>query len=149
MIYYRAFRVTDLSTLILLEQLRWRSAKVPFYRRKTGIIIIILSIIAMGAIIGGAIEGTKSALEASHNLALDTTITTVTESTTTVMIATTATTTTMFATETISPSPTCIWEGTAPFCNGKCHTGFTQVQTDGCGDGACCFIGLKVYCCQE
>ncbi|KAF8811284.1 hypothetical protein BYT27DRAFT_7089768 [Phlegmacium glaucopus] len=51
-----------------------------------------------------------------------------------------------------APSPTpsnCVWEGTAPFCDGKCHTGFTQIKEDNCGIGRCCATGFKVFCCQE
>ena len=38
------------------------------------------------------------------------------------------------------------WRGTAPFCNGQCQAGETQVATSNCGDGACCWTGHKVLC---
>ena len=153
MIYYRAFRVTDLSTLILLEQPQRRSAKVPFYRRRAGIITIILSIITIGAIIAG-VEGTKSALRNSTSDSTTTAFTSIITTTTALPVAPGASTTTMFTTVTTTttmPAPTssCIWEGTAPFCDGKCHPGFTQIQMDNCGNGACCIFGLKVYCCPS
>jgi hypothetical protein len=38
------------------------------------------------------------------------------------------------------------WRGTAPFCNGQCQSGETQIATSNCGDGACCWTGHKVLC---
>ncbi|MEW6500128.1 MAG: hypothetical protein ACOY8P_04900 [Thermodesulfobacteriota bacterium] len=38
------------------------------------------------------------------------------------------------------------WRGTAPFCNGECKPGETQIATSNCGDGACCWTGHKVLC---
>jgi hypothetical protein len=38
------------------------------------------------------------------------------------------------------------WRGTAPFCDGSCNPGETQVATSSCGDGACCWTGHKVLC---
>lgn len=112
-----------------------------FYRRRNGIIIILLVVvIIIGAIVGGAVGGTK-ALTAQRDAFPTVQVTT---STATV---TTTTTTTLSAP---SPSPSnCVWEGTAPFCDGKCHTGFTQMKEDSCGIGDCCFTGFKVYCCQQ
>lgn len=64
--------------------------------------------------------------------------------------------------------PTCTWRGTAPFCNGQCHTGEVDVTSDTSGTGAgayyCfvysrspliltyhkdCWTGHKVLCCQQ
>ncbi|XP_078577686.1 uncharacterized protein LOC144862773 [Branchiostoma floridae x Branchiostoma japonicum] len=42
----------------------------------------------------------------------------------------------------------CYWEGTAPFCNpGGCDWGI-YVRSSSCGDGACCWTGNKIYCCN-
>jgi hypothetical protein len=41
----------------------------------------------------------------------------------------------------------CRWEGTAPFCDGKCDSGYTQTKTSKVGDGKKCTTGHKVYCC--
>jgi chitinase len=41
----------------------------------------------------------------------------------------------------------CLWKGTAPFCNGKCDTGYTATKTSKVGDGKKCATGHKVYCC--
>lgn len=38
------------------------------------------------------------------------------------------------------------WRGTAPFCDGKCLPGETQIKRDDCGNGACCWTGHKVLC---
>jgi len=38
------------------------------------------------------------------------------------------------------------WFGRAPFCNGRCPTGWTQVKTSKTGDGATCWTGNKVQC---
>jgi hypothetical protein len=38
------------------------------------------------------------------------------------------------------------WRGTAPFCDGSCLPGETQIATSSCGDGACCWTGNKVLC---
>jgi hypothetical protein len=38
------------------------------------------------------------------------------------------------------------WRGTAPFCDGQCNPGETQIATSNCGDGACCWTGQKVLC---
>jgi hypothetical protein len=38
------------------------------------------------------------------------------------------------------------WYGTAPFCDGQCPPGQTQIATSNCGDGACCWTGHKVLC---
>ncbi|KAI0658367.1 hypothetical protein C8Q70DRAFT_934310 [Cubamyces menziesii] len=43
----------------------------------------------------------------------------------------------------------CFWSGTSPFCAGSCPTGYVDCGRDGCGDGACCWTGYKVYCCLE
>jgi hypothetical protein len=44
-------------------------------------------------------------------------------------------------------SSSCEWKGRAPFCNGKCDTGYTGVKTSKSGDGKPCTTGHKVYCC--
>ncbi|KAI0327666.1 hypothetical protein GY45DRAFT_1327313 [Cubamyces sp. BRFM 1775] len=49
---------------------------------------------------------------------------------------------------TLEVSP-CFWSGTAPFCAGSCPAGYVDCGRDGCGDGACCWTGIKVYCCRE
>lgn len=38
------------------------------------------------------------------------------------------------------------WRGTAPFCNGQCLPGETQIATSNSGDGATCWTGQKVLC---
>ncbi len=38
------------------------------------------------------------------------------------------------------------WRGTAPFCDGECQKGETQIATSNCGNGACCWTGHKVLC---
>ncbi|KAJ8475061.1 hypothetical protein ONZ51_g6815 [Trametes cubensis] len=49
---------------------------------------------------------------------------------------------------TLDVSP-CYWDGTAPFCAGSCPDGYVDCGRDSCGDGACCWTGIKVYCCRE
>jgi len=96
---------------------------------------------------------TASTVTTSTVTASTVTTSTMTTSTATTSTATTSTVTTSTMVTTISapsPSPSnCVWEGTAPFCDGKCHTGFTQMKEDNCGSGACCSTGFKVYCCQQ
>lgn len=168
--------------------------KIPFYRRRDGIIIIILLIaIVIGGVVGGAVGGTEVSTQTtqrSSSLAnpttveslsvITTTMTTLAPNTTTLAPNTTtlapntttlasnaptslspisaSSTTTLSASSrtvtptTSAPSPTpsnCVWEGTAPFCDGNCLTGFTQIMEDNCGNGDCCLTGFKVYCCQE
>jgi hypothetical protein len=43
---------------------------------------------------------------------------------------------------------TCIWEGTAPACNGNCRPGYTLAKRDKEGDGKKCLTGTKAYCCK-
>ncbi|KAF2679610.1 hypothetical protein K458DRAFT_283402, partial [Lentithecium fluviatile CBS 122367] len=43
---------------------------------------------------------------------------------------------------------TCFWDGTAPFCAGSCPDGYTECNRGSCGDGACCWTGIKTYCCK-
>jgi hypothetical protein len=38
------------------------------------------------------------------------------------------------------------WYGTAPFCNGRCPSGESQIEASQCGNGACCWTGHKVLC---
>ena len=45
--------------------------------------------------------------------------------------------------------PTCLWRGTASFCNGKCHDGEVEVTSSTSGTGATCFTGHKVLCCTN
>ena len=139
---------------------------VPFYRRREGIIVIIIIIlIVIGATVGGAVGGTRILRLAAQRdgttagvQAVSVNVTTSTTSvqvvSTTVTTSTTAVSTTMTTSTTATfsaPSPTpsnCVWEGTAPFCDGKCGTGFTQIKEDNCGNGDCCWTGFKSFCCQ-
>ena len=43
----------------------------------------------------------------------------------------------------------CIWNGTAPLCNGDCEPGYTLVQRDkrGPADARKCTTGTKARCC--
>ncbi|KAI0327670.1 hypothetical protein GY45DRAFT_1097053 [Cubamyces sp. BRFM 1775] len=50
------------------------------------------------------------------------------------------------ATSAVDP---CFWSGTAPFCAGSCPVGYVDCARDGCGDGACCITGYKVFCCRS
>ncbi|KAF4626429.1 hypothetical protein G7Y89_g11730 [Cudoniella acicularis] len=43
---------------------------------------------------------------------------------------------------------TCYWEGSAPFCKGKCKNGFVETARTKCGDGKCCATGSKALCCK-
>lgn len=45
--------------------------------------------------------------------------------------------------------PTCLWRGSAPFCNGKCHDGEVEVTSSTSGTGATCWTGHKVLCCTN
>jgi len=45
--------------------------------------------------------------------------------------------------------PGCYWDGTAPFCSGSCPNGYTEEDRGYCGDGACCWTGIKVLCCRN
>jgi len=42
----------------------------------------------------------------------------------------------------------CIWEGSAPWCNGRCNRRWYQVEKNKNGDGNPCIIGTKVKCCR-
>lgn len=49
-----------------------------------------------------------------------------------------------------TPGRTCRWDGTAPFCDGECRPGETQVQPPpGSSSGSACLTGSKVYCCSS
>lgn len=49
-----------------------------------------------------------------------------------------------------TPGRSCHWDGTAPFCNGACHSGETASQPPaGSSSGAGCVFGSKAYCCQS
>ena len=46
----------------------------------------------------------------------------------------------------------CSWVGSAPFCDpfGRgCPSGFHATKLDPCGDGECCWTGIKKYCCPN
>lgn len=48
-----------------------------------------------------------------------------------------------------APNPDkCVWRGTAPSCNGRCHDGEVTVQQNKWGDGKYCEDGNKAYCCE-
>jgi hypothetical protein len=38
------------------------------------------------------------------------------------------------------------WRGTAPFCNGECLPGETEIRRDTRGNGAACWTGTKALC---
>ena len=47
-----------------------------------------------------------------------------------------------------APDPkTCTWRGTAPLCNGRCHSGEVALESNSWGSGDHCNDGLKFYCC--
>jgi hypothetical protein len=52
------------------------------------------------------------------------------------------------------PNRTCYWDGTAPFCEGRCAKGYDAgyPSKDGkgmpAGFGSKCVSGMKVYCCK-
>ncbi|KAF4957177.1 hypothetical protein FGADI_3242 [Fusarium gaditjirri] len=43
----------------------------------------------------------------------------------------------------------CRWEGTAPYCEGECKPGWSERERSLCGDGRCCWTGLKALCCED
>ena len=43
----------------------------------------------------------------------------------------------------------CTWRGTAPSCNGHCHTGEVTLEYNKWGSGDYCEDGQKVYCCEQ
>ncbi|PPQ87317.1 hypothetical protein CVT25_002067 [Psilocybe cyanescens] len=43
----------------------------------------------------------------------------------------------------------CYWDGSAPFCDGACPSGYREENRGSCGDGACCWTGTKALCCRE
>lgn len=46
--------------------------------------------------------------------------------------------------------PGCFWNGSAPFCQGYCNSKvYKTVTSDRCGDGKCCAMGTKKYCCPK
>ncbi|KAI4122687.1 MAG: hypothetical protein LQ338_005669 [Usnochroma carphineum] len=48
-----------------------------------------------------------------------------------------------------APDPAkCVWRGSAPSCNGRCHDGEVTVELNRWGDGKYCEDGNKAYCCQ-
>ncbi|KAL9030617.1 MAG: hypothetical protein Q9196_001284 [Gyalolechia fulgens] len=48
-----------------------------------------------------------------------------------------------------APDPDkCVWRGSAPDCNGRCHDGEVTVQLNRWGDGKYCEDGNKAYCCE-
>uniref|UniRef100_T1JMR0 Granulins domain-containing protein n=1 Tax=Strigamia maritima TaxID=126957 RepID=T1JMR0_STRMM len=54
-----------------------------------------------------------------------------------------------FATTCTLAREDCYWDGTAPWCDGKCPSTFTECKDDPCGDGECCQWGLKACCCSD
>lgn len=54
----------------------------------------------------------------------------------------------------VYPNRTCFWDGTAPFCEGKCPSDYPAKypSKDGrgmpSGFGKKCITGMKVYCCK-
>ncbi len=52
------------------------------------------------------------------------------------------------------PNRTCVYDGEAPFCDGKCPPGYPHgyASKDGkgmpAGFGKPCITGMKVYCCK-
>lgn len=47
-----------------------------------------------------------------------------------------------------SATAQCYWDGTSPFCAGGCPSGYSDCGRSTSGDGATCWTGYKVYCCQ-
>jgi len=43
----------------------------------------------------------------------------------------------------------CYWDGTAPFCQGRCAQGWTEVERNKQGDGVQCWKGSKARCCKH
>jgi len=43
----------------------------------------------------------------------------------------------------------CFWDGTAPFCNGRCPNNFKQIKVSKFGDGNVCLTGDKKFCCPK
>ncbi|KAF5544861.1 hypothetical protein FNAPI_9300 [Fusarium napiforme] len=43
----------------------------------------------------------------------------------------------------------CRWEGTAPYCDGECESGWSERGRSQCGDGSCCWTGSKALCCED
>jgi hypothetical protein len=43
---------------------------------------------------------------------------------------------------------TCRWDGTAPFCSGRCRGGEERIGRSVRGDGAKCATGHKEHCCR-
>ncbi|OWA51233.1 hypothetical protein BV898_15727 [Hypsibius exemplaris] len=48
---------------------------------------------------------------------------------------------------TLTTASICRWEGTAPFCSPVCSDGWYRADSSRCGDGACCWTGVKYKCC--
>ena len=49
------------------------------------------------------------------------------------------------------PTPAkCHWRGSAPFCEEQsCPDGYQLIGSDVCGDGWCCWSGVKINCCPK
>jgi len=49
------------------------------------------------------------------------------------------------------PTPSkCHWRGSAPFCEEQtCPEGYQLIGSDVCGDGWCCWTGIKINCCPK
>ncbi|CEJ91351.1 hypothetical protein VHEMI07069 [[Torrubiella] hemipterigena] len=48
----------------------------------------------------------------------------------------------------VDAAMSCYWDGTAPFCAGGCPDGYHEVERNDHGDGAKCWTGYKVKCCN-
>jgi hypothetical protein len=49
-----------------------------------------------------------------------------------------------------TPGRTCRWDGTAPFCKGRCRSGeISSTPPPGVSSGKRCLSGSKVYCCSS
>lgn len=58
--------------------------------------------------------------------------------------------------EPLAVSEICRWRGTAPFCDGECHSNETERMRSSCNNlippyvfcGSVCVTGTKAYCCR-
>ena len=41
----------------------------------------------------------------------------------------------------------CYWDGTAPYCQGRCPAGFREDGRSSTGQGSSCWTGSKARCC--
>jgi len=49
----------------------------------------------------------------------------------------------------VYPLNTCVWRGTAPFCNGQCNSNERPIGSSKFGRGERCVTGSKTHCCQR